>query len=506
MYVLAEKTLSDFLTDVVNGDMNNRFVRACKQYPDQVPTVTQFIATQESKEIVKTYNESDLINSDEIDFGRVKLPFVPDPDDRLAAFDMYTIMDNTNPRSWLNFNFFYNPTVPNSAKMNKILNMTNNNQIIFTNKGIFVDSNAIDMLRRIRFVEDVRNGRVYTMQLILVLRVPWIDILFTSPDALNVLASQYNPNIADDLAMATRSTINTYETSGDIDNESRIAHLNSTRYSGMPTSSTMTGVPTLDYYARSINPSTTSVKASSGRSPYPTSSTPLNASNNLGTVYEEEEIAEPEAVPQQMTTQTTRPATRSTTRATRSTTPSTTRATRPATRSTTRSTKRKSKKYEDDEDYVDDEKDEDYVEENNFQYYISHLPKDRRTAQEKAYIDAGGEEIGEDYPDNDSSTMIPSTTIGSTRVYTSESDIPLSAYSRKNQTSGTRKSRTTRRNSKRGANSQYYSSRKSGNSQKLAYSGRLNASSAGFTSSPYTRSYLNSALQSGRINPNMDIE
>lgn len=493
MYVLAEKTLSDFLTDVVNGDMNNRFVRACKQYPDQVPTVTQFIATQESKEIVKTYNESDLINSDEIDFGRVKLPFVPDPDDRLAAFDMYTIMDNTNPRSWLNFNFFYNPTVPNSAKMNKILNMTNNNQIIFTNKGIFVDSNAIDMLRRIRFVEDVRNGRVYTMQLILVLRVPWIDILFTSPDALNVLASQYNPNIADDLAMATRSTINTYETSGDIDNESRIAHLNSTRYSGMPMSSTVTGVPTLDYYARSINPSTTSVKASSGRSPYPASSTPLNASNNLGTVYEEEEIAEPEAVPQQMTTQTTRPATRSTTRAT-------TRSTRPA----TRSTKRKSKKYEDDEDYVDDEKDEDYVEQNNFQYYISHLPKDRRTAQEKAYIDAGGEEIGEEYPDNDSSTMIPSTTIGSTRVYTSESDIPLSAYSRQNQTSGTRKSRTTRRNSKRGSNSQYYSSRKSGNSQKLAYSGRLNTTP--YTSTPYSRSYLNSALQSGRINPNMDIE
>ena len=212
--------LAQFLI-AVNNNSNIPFVTATKAFPNHIPTFKNFIVTQESKDILRNYREVDVLNG--MQFNNIQLPFIPDQNDIFAIFDTYTLQDNNNPRSIINFNYFYNPTITNFMKLCRIKQYILNNKIVFTADFVFVDTYVADMLRRIRYVVDV-SDKVYTQSEIFVSAMPIIDSV--TPDNMDNIASMYGAELYDPVCNGdNKIEVVVDDVTGDYDNESKIGNL-----------------------------------------------------------------------------------------------------------------------------------------------------------------------------------------------------------------------------------------------------------------------------------------
>lgn len=212
--------LAQFLI-AVNNNSNIPFITATKAFPNHIPTFKNFIVTQESKDILRNYREVDVLNG--MQFNNIQLPFVPDQNDIFAIFDTYTLQDNNNPRSIINFNYFYNPTITNFMKLCRIKQYILNNKIVFTADFVFVDTYVADMLRRIRYVVDV-SDKVYTQSEIFVSAMPIIDSV--TPDNMDNIASMYGAELYDPACNGdNKIEVVVDDVTGDYDNESKIGNL-----------------------------------------------------------------------------------------------------------------------------------------------------------------------------------------------------------------------------------------------------------------------------------------
>ena len=213
---------AQFLFAINNNDTNEPLVNASIMYPNHVPTFTNFMITEESKDILRNYSESD-INNNEIEFNDIALPFIPDNNDIFAIYDTYTMQDDNNYRSIINFNYFYNPTITNFMKMCRIKQYILNDKIIFTDKYVFVNVIIADMLRRIRFVIDMKEGKLYTYMYIFDTSIPIIDTIHTSEDLDNML-QQYGNELYDNSCDESKIEVIVSDVTGDYDNESQIGN------------------------------------------------------------------------------------------------------------------------------------------------------------------------------------------------------------------------------------------------------------------------------------------
>lgn len=212
--------LAQFLI-AVNNNSNIPFITATKAFPNHIPTFKNFIVTQESKDILRNYREVDVLNG--MQFNNIQLPFVPDQNDIFAIFDTYTLQDNNNPRSVVNFNYFYNPTITNFMKLCRIKQYILNNKIVFTTDFVFVDTYVADMLRRIRYVVDV-SDKVYTQSEIFVSAMPIIDSV--TPDNMDDIVSMYGAELYDPECNGdNKIEVVVDDVTGDYDNESKIGNL-----------------------------------------------------------------------------------------------------------------------------------------------------------------------------------------------------------------------------------------------------------------------------------------
>lgn len=212
--------LAQFLI-AVNNNSNIPFITATKAFPNHIPTFKNFIVTQESKDILRNYREIDVLNG--MQFNNIQLPFIPDQNDIFAIFDTYTLQDNNNPRSVVNFNYFYNPTITNFMKLCRIKQYILNNKIVFTTDFVFVDTYVADMLRRIRYVVDV-SDKVYTQSEIFVSAMPIIDSV--TPDNMDNIASMYGAELYDPECNGdNKIEVVVDDVTGDYDNESKIGNL-----------------------------------------------------------------------------------------------------------------------------------------------------------------------------------------------------------------------------------------------------------------------------------------
>lgn len=212
--------LAQFLI-AVNNNSNIPFITATKAFPNHIPTFKNFIVTQESKDILRNYREVDVLNG--MKFNDIQLPFIPDQNDIFAIFDTYTLQDNNNPRSVVNFNYFYNPTITNFMKLCRIKQYILNNKIVFTADFVFVDTYVADMLRRIRYVVDV-SDKVYTQSEIFVSAMPIIDSV--TPDNMDDIVSMYGAELYDPACNGdNKIEVVVDDVTGDYDNESKIGNL-----------------------------------------------------------------------------------------------------------------------------------------------------------------------------------------------------------------------------------------------------------------------------------------
>ena len=212
--------LAQFLI-AVNNNSNIPFITATKAFPNHIPTFKNFIVTQESKDILRNYREVDVLNG--MQFNNIQLPFIPDQNDIFAIFDTYTLQDNNNPRSIINFNYFYNPTITNFMKLCRIKQYILNNKIVFTTDFVFVDTYVADMLRRIRYVVDV-SDKVYTQSEIFVSAMPIIDSV--TPDNMDDIVSMYGAELYDPECNGdNKIEVVVDDVTGDYDNESKIGNL-----------------------------------------------------------------------------------------------------------------------------------------------------------------------------------------------------------------------------------------------------------------------------------------
>ena len=212
--------LAQFLI-AVNNNSNIPFITATKAFPNHIPTFKNFIVTQESKDILRNYREVDVLNG--MQFNNIQLPFIPDQNDIFAIFDTYTLQDNNNPRSIINFNYFYNPTITNFMKLCRIKQYILNNKIVFTADFVFVDTYVADMLRRIRYVVDV-SDKVYTQSEIFVSAMPIIDSV--TPDNMDDIVSMYGAELYDPACNGdNKIEVVVDDVTGDYDNESKIGNL-----------------------------------------------------------------------------------------------------------------------------------------------------------------------------------------------------------------------------------------------------------------------------------------
>lgn len=212
--------LAQFLI-AVNNNSNIPFITATKAFPNHIPTFKNFIVTQESKDILRNYREVDVLNG--MQFNNIQLPFIPDQNDIFAIFDTYTLQDNNNPRSVVNFNYFYNPTITNFMKLCRIKQYILNNKIVFTADFVFVDTYVADMLRRIRYVVDV-SDKVYTQSEIFVSAMPIIDSV--TPDNMDDIVSMYGAELYDPACNGdNKIEVVVDDVTGDYDNESKIGNL-----------------------------------------------------------------------------------------------------------------------------------------------------------------------------------------------------------------------------------------------------------------------------------------
>ena len=214
--------LAQFLIAVAS-DTEIPFITATKMYPNHIPTFNNFIVTQESKDVLRNYKEDDVTN-EVITFNQIDLPFIPDEGDIFAIWDTYTIQDTDNPRSIINFNYFYNPTITNFMKLCRIKQYILNNKIIFADDFVFVDSIVADMLRRIRYVVDV-DTKVHTNSEIFLVETPIIDSV--TPDNLNDILTTYGTELYDQECDDTKIEVVVDDVTGDTDNESKLGNLTS---------------------------------------------------------------------------------------------------------------------------------------------------------------------------------------------------------------------------------------------------------------------------------------
>ena len=231
MYVRASEAFTDLINAVLDDDTSHPFVRATHSYPNTSVGLNTFTVSDVSKKVIRSIYESDVLTSG-LNKSNVTLPFTPDKNDDYVIFDVYSILDSDNPRSLLNLNYFYNPSVPNAAKMCEIKRFIENDKIVVTDRGIFVEEMTADILRRIRFVTNIRGKRLSTYHMIFFFFFPMIDMFFNSPTELTNLLSYYNVDLYDDVCAGIES--NEYygddDEYGDIDNESRLpTHIGSTR-------------------------------------------------------------------------------------------------------------------------------------------------------------------------------------------------------------------------------------------------------------------------------------
>lgn len=214
--------LAQFLIAVAS-DTEIPFITATKMYPNHIPTFNNFIVTQESKDALRNYKEDDVTN-EVITFNQIDLPFIPDDGDIFAIWDTYTIQDTDNPRSIINFNYFYNPTITNFMKLCRIKQYILNNKIIFADDFVFVDSIVADMLRRIRYVVDV-DTKVHTNSEIFLVETPIIDSV--TPDNINDILATYGTELYDQECDDTKIEVVVDDVTGDTDNESKLGNLTS---------------------------------------------------------------------------------------------------------------------------------------------------------------------------------------------------------------------------------------------------------------------------------------
>lgn len=221
--------LAQFLINVAN-DNDIPFVTATKSFPNHIPTFNKFIVTQESKNALRKYSENDIINN-VISFNHIDLPFIPDDNDIFAIWDTYTIQDSDNPRSIINFNYFYNPTITNFMKLCRIKQYILNGKIVFTDNFVFVNTIVADMLRRIRYVVDV-DAKVHTNSEIFIVDTPIIDSV--TPDNIDSVLSYYGNELYDQDCNDTKIEVIVDDVTGDIDNESKIGNLTNWKSSKKP--------------------------------------------------------------------------------------------------------------------------------------------------------------------------------------------------------------------------------------------------------------------------------
>lgn len=216
-----EDPFSQFIASVFARDDTNPFVKASNDFPNIVPSFDNFTIVDESKEIMRKYNENDIIYN--IQFNDIILPYIPDEDDIFAVYDTYTIMDKDNHKSIINFNFFYNPSISNFMKMCRIFQNIVNEKIVFTEKYMFIDHILADMLRRIRFVSALNNNTVYTTCIMFNNDdVPIVDTIVTEEDYDKIIAiygnDLYNCENGDIEVVVSEVS------SGDYDNQSQIGN------------------------------------------------------------------------------------------------------------------------------------------------------------------------------------------------------------------------------------------------------------------------------------------
>lgn len=214
--------LAQFLIGVAS-DTEIPFITATRMYPNHIPTFNNFIVTQESKDALRNYKEDDVTN-ETITFNQIDLPFIPDDGDIFAIWDTYTIQDTDSPRSIINFNYFYNPTITNFMKLCRIKQYILNNKIIFADDFVFVDAYVADMLRRIRYVVDV-DTKVHTNSEIFLVETPIIDSV-TSDNITDIL-STYGTELYDQECDDTKIEVVVDDVTGDVDNESKLGNLTS---------------------------------------------------------------------------------------------------------------------------------------------------------------------------------------------------------------------------------------------------------------------------------------
>ena len=212
-----------FLYAVNTDNKNDPFVNAVDIYPNHIVTFTNFIVTDESKKILRDISEMNIINEEvDIDFNNINLPFIPNDEDNLAVYDMYTLQDNENYRSIINFNYFYNPTITNFMKMCRIKQYILNGKIVFSKDYVFVNAIVADMLRRIRFIIDIADDKLYTyMYYFNFDDDPIVDTIESQEDLDNVIEI-YGNELYDDTCDSPVIEIAIANITGDYDNESKL--------------------------------------------------------------------------------------------------------------------------------------------------------------------------------------------------------------------------------------------------------------------------------------------
>ena len=226
--------IGQFLLAINSNDESNDFVNATNMYPNHIVNFDNFKVTEKSKEILRNISEMNIINEEvDIDFSNIKLPFVPNEEDILAVYDMYTLQDNENHRSIINFNYFYNPTITNFMKLCRIKQYILNNKIVFTDDFVFINVIIADMLRRIRFVINLYDDMLYThMYYFDFDDEPIVDTITTQEDLDNILEI-YGNELYDDSCESPTIEVTIAEDTGDYDNESKLGRKESRKLSKM---------------------------------------------------------------------------------------------------------------------------------------------------------------------------------------------------------------------------------------------------------------------------------
>ena len=228
--------IGQFLLAINTNDESNDFVNATNMYPNHIVNFDNFKVTEKSKEILRNISEMNIINEEvDIDFSNIKLPFVPNEEDILAVYDMYTLQDNENYRSIINFNYFYNPTITNFMKLCRIKQYILNNKIVFTDDFVFINVIIADMLRRIRFVINLYDDMLYThMYYFDFDDEPIVDTITTQEDLDNILEI-YGNELYDDSCESPTIEVTIAEDTGDYDNESKLGRKEARKSSKMAT-------------------------------------------------------------------------------------------------------------------------------------------------------------------------------------------------------------------------------------------------------------------------------